>query len=334
MEAALDEELAVEVVDGWDCTMVTLSGPLSLCTVPQIKVAVGKALISQGRVVVDLSGLRLEWEPGVNVFATSLEHAGGWPDARLVLFGADDELARALDRSQVTRTVPLLADRLAALQGVHRQPERVRRYLDLRPEMSAPRAARALVRQACRDWDIPIETENAAALVVSELTRNAVVHAATPLRVRVEVTDETLSISVRDLRPDLPLRLIPSTHARRLLGLHVVSTLASDWGVTDHADAQDRLGAVPTAGRAATAAKGRAADAARPMPRPLPTTDHRSAWSVHEPHLGEIDRGDLLLGGDPFQRSCQLQRKLNRHRGQARCPDLREGRVRHRPGGT
>lgn len=234
----MDEEMAVEVVDGWDCTVVTLSGSLSLCTVPQIKVAVGKALVHRGCLVVDLSGLYVKWEPGVAVFATLLEHAGGWPDARMVLFGADGELADALYRSQVTRAVPLAADLLEALQRVHRQPERVRRYRDLRPAPSAPRAARALVRQACRDWDIPIETENAAALVVSELTLNAVVHAATPLRVRVEVTDEALSISVRDLRPDLPLRLIPRAHARRLLGLHVVSTLASAWGVTDHLDAK------------------------------------------------------------------------------------------------
>src|SRR4029079_18400215 len=69
-ETAMDEELAVEVAEGWDCAVVTLSGPLSLCTVPQTKVAVGKALASQGCVVVDLSSLRLKWEPGVNVFAT------------------------------------------------------------------------------------------------------------------------------------------------------------------------------------------------------------------------------------------------------------------------
>jgi hypothetical protein len=108
----LDEELAVEVVDGWDCTVVTLSGMLSLHTVPQIKVAVGKALVSQGCVVVDLSNLRPKWEPGVTVFATVVEHAGGWPDARMVLFGADGELAAALNRSQVARTVPLAADLL------------------------------------------------------------------------------------------------------------------------------------------------------------------------------------------------------------------------------
>src|SRR5215218_2662216 len=89
-ETAL-EELAVEAVDGWDCTVVTLAGPLG--------------------------------------------------------------------------------------------PERVSRCLDLRPELTAPRAARALVRQACVDWDIPIQAKNAAVLVVSELTLNSVVHAGTPLNV-------------------------------------------------------------------------------------------------------------------------------------------------------
>ena len=86
-------------------------------------------------------------------------------------------------RSRVTQAVPLAADLQAALQRVQCRPERVRRFRDLPPEPAAPRAARALVRRACVDWDVPRETENAAALVISELTANAVVHAGTPLRV-------------------------------------------------------------------------------------------------------------------------------------------------------
>jgi hypothetical protein len=189
-------------------------------------------------VVVDLTNVQLKWEPGLGVFATSLEHAGGWPDARMVLFGADGELAAALDRSQVARAVPLVADLLAALERVHRRPELVSRCKDLPAEPTAPRVARALVLQACVDWDIPVQMENAAELVVSELTLNAVVYAGTPLRVRVKSTDDALSISVRDLRPDLPLRLIPRDRALRILGLHVVSTLASDWGATDQPNAK------------------------------------------------------------------------------------------------
>src|SRR4051794_13470277 len=76
---------------------------------------VGKVLINRGCAVVDLTNLQLKWEPGVAVFATLLEHAGGWPDARMVLFAADGELGAALKRSQVARTVPLAADLLTAL---------------------------------------------------------------------------------------------------------------------------------------------------------------------------------------------------------------------------
>ena len=38
------------------------------------------------------------------MFASVLSYAGGWPDARMVLFGADGELAGALDRSGITQT--------------------------------------------------------------------------------------------------------------------------------------------------------------------------------------------------------------------------------------
>ena len=150
-EAVLDEQVAVEVADGPDGAVVALAGSLSLCTIPEINGAVGKALVNRGCVVVDLSGLRLTCEPGVTIFASVVGYAGGWPAARMVLFGADRELAAALDRSRVTQTVPPAADLQAALQRVRRRPERVHRFRDLPPEPTAPRAARALLRQACID---------------------------------------------------------------------------------------------------------------------------------------------------------------------------------------
>lgn len=236
----MDEELAVYVADGPDGAVVALRGPLSPRTIPQISSGLGKAPVNRGCVLVDLSCLRLEWEPGVTVFATVLGYAGGWPTVRMVLFGADREMAAALHRSQVTHSVPLAAELLAALQRVQRRPERVRRHRDLPPEPTAPGAARALVCQACVDWELSSETEKAAALVVSELATNAAVHADTPLRVRVELTGDVLWVSVRDLRPDLPLRLFSRLSNRavpgrapRHFGLHVVSALARDWGVTE-----------------------------------------------------------------------------------------------------
>jgi hypothetical protein len=233
--AVVDEELAVHVADGPDGAVVALSGPLSLRTIPHLNGCLGKALVSRGCVLVDLSGLRLEWEPGLTVFASVLSYAGGWPAARMVLFGADQELAAALHRSRVTQGVPLTGDLRAASRRVHHRPERVRRHRDLAPEPTAPPAARALVRRACVDWAVPIQTENAAALVVAELTTNAVAHAGTPLRACVELSGEALAVRVGDLRPDLPLRLSPS-NSDVSFGLRVVSALSRNWGVTVQPD--------------------------------------------------------------------------------------------------
>jgi len=273
----VDEELAVEVVDGRDYAVVTLAGPLALRTIPQLNGALGQALVNRGCVLVDVAGLRLEWEPGVAVFATVLGYAGGWPGARMVLFGADLELAAALQWSQITQAVPLAVDLQAASRRVDQRPARVRRQWDLPAEPTAPGAARALVRRACVDWEIPIETENAAALVVSELAFNAVVHARTPIRVIVELTDEALSVRVRDLRPDLPPRAGPrgpdlaaSPDRTGSLGLRVVSALARSWGVAEQPDAKTVWAQLPLEA-ATTAAK---AEPLMQHPPPPDRPDH------------------------------------------------------------
>jgi hypothetical protein len=87
----------------------------------------------------------------------------------------------------------------------------VRRYRDLAPEPRVPRSARALVREAGLDWEIPVPTENAAALVVSELAANVVAHTGTPLaRASRRRHRQSLVGQRRDLRPSLPLRLSPA----------------------------------------------------------------------------------------------------------------------------
>jgi hypothetical protein len=46
-----------------------------------------KALADPGRVLVDVSGLRVSSSAAVQVFPSVLAGAGGWPAARLGLFG-------------------------------------------------------------------------------------------------------------------------------------------------------------------------------------------------------------------------------------------------------
>src|SRR5690348_1493229 len=130
------QAFVVETVDGPDFAVVTLSGPLTSHTLPEINGRLGKVLVDRRCVLVDLSGLWLVWEPGVSVFSTVLAYAGGWPAVRMALFAAGDALTAALYRSHVTQTVPLAADLETASLRVQRRPDRVRRHRDLLPESS------------------------------------------------------------------------------------------------------------------------------------------------------------------------------------------------------
>jgi hypothetical protein len=113
--------------------------------------------------------------------------------------------------------------------------------------------------------------------------------------VRVDLTDNTLSVNVRDLRPDRPLRLIPHGHAPRLLGLHVVSTLAPAWGVTVHPDAKIAWARLPLPGADTQQRRSHSHGTHRPRTtRTTPTT----------PTTNRTDRGDRPppQGSEPGER--------------------------------
>ena len=112
-------------------------GELSLASAGLVEEAVTKALADSGRVLVDLSGLRVTWPPAVQLFGSILAGMGGWPGMRLVLFGADTALVRLLDALRVSVTVPVTPDETTAYRLLKRRPPAVARYLDLGiPEIS------------------------------------------------------------------------------------------------------------------------------------------------------------------------------------------------------
>jgi anti-sigma regulatory factor (Ser/Thr protein kinase) len=75
-----------------------------------------------------------------------------------------------------------------------------------------------------------------ASLVVSELVTNAVVHARTPLEVRVLVAGDRVRIEVHDQTAGQPRRRSPTTHATGGRGLRMVEALCHAWGVETDAD--------------------------------------------------------------------------------------------------
>ena len=95
----------------------------------------------------------------------------------------------------------------------------------------AVRDARVFLRDTLTDWGIDEDTVDTAALCVSELVTNALMHTATDCEVRVVLADDLLTTTVRDGgghlpppgRTEDPLQV----HGR---GLQLVAALVDRWG--------------------------------------------------------------------------------------------------------
>jgi ABC-type transporter Mla MlaB component len=111
-------EVAVQPQGGY--VVARLSGQLSLQTVVAARQALVELLGKAGCVVADLSGLGLRDPECVAVFSAAVRLAGGWPRAKLALFGAAPRMLAQLRRLGVGDAVPVadgLDGALAAAGG-------------------------------------------------------------------------------------------------------------------------------------------------------------------------------------------------------------------------
>lgn len=222
----MSDELTVAVTETGTTTSLVVRGPLSLRTSAALSAALRKHLLDRGRVLVDVSELSLLWRPAAAVFATSLEAVGGWPAARLALFGARGELAARLDANGSRSGVHLAANADDAAALLERRPARVRRSIDLHSTVQAPALARLLLADVCADWDLDEAVLQRAVQVVNELVTNAVEHSVGQHTLRLVLDARGLGVAVDDSTPaEHDLR------ARARLGLAVVEELSDAWGV-------------------------------------------------------------------------------------------------------
>lgn len=95
----------------------------------------------------------------------------------------------------------------------------------------APSAAREFVVAELSDSDDPALCD-AAALVVSELATNAIVHGKSAFTVSVSALARTVRISVRDGDTAAPVRRDGPLVDPRGRGLRIVDAISRDWGTT------------------------------------------------------------------------------------------------------
>jgi hypothetical protein len=96
-------------------------------------------------------------------------------------------------------------------------------------DSDAPRRARRFVIETLRRWG-ELRLVDDAAIVVTELATNAVVHAQSELVVAVQQSDESVVLSVRDASSIPPQPRHPSLTAFRGRGLEIVASIATKWG--------------------------------------------------------------------------------------------------------
>jgi anti-sigma regulatory factor (Ser/Thr protein kinase) len=104
--------------------------------------------------------------------------------------------------------------------------------LHLPPEPASAARARRFIVDLCKATRMPAELCETAALLVSELVTNAVIHGKTSATIEVHRPPDTLRVSVRDDNPVLPaIGDHPKLTAESGRGMQIVSVLADAWGV-------------------------------------------------------------------------------------------------------
>jgi anti-anti-sigma factor len=224
------------------CLVVTLTGSIDLFSVSKIQRALLKELSEEPfAVICDLSGVQQLDPVCAAVFTTVANHPSSrWPATSFLLCGAQPPVAEVLGLLTVPHFLRLYASLDEAVDAAVARPPYLRDELVLAPIRTAPATARAFVRDVLGYWEpaLPDATlVDRAVLVASELVTNAVVHARTDMRLRVELRGDLLHLAVRDGSPRL-LRLItiPEPQAEGGRGLLVVEQLARAWGVNRHPD--------------------------------------------------------------------------------------------------
>lgn len=106
----------------------------------------------------------------------------------------------------------------------------LQRSVRLEPVPASAGAARRLVREALSEVG-ESATVYAAELAVSELVTNAILHAATPVELTIEVTESAVTIRVRDWHPRLPAQRHWGDTATTGRGLRLVASLSDEFGV-------------------------------------------------------------------------------------------------------
>ena len=145
----------------------------------------------------------------------------------------DTDLARASVGRARQALAQLVAQQEADGEGDDAEPTALAlvRRIELAPERSSARKARAFTVQTCDRWALPTSVRNAAVDIASELVSNAASHGTGPVVLAIERGAGNLLVRAWDDGPGTP-RVLPYRPglSDKGLGLRLVKQLSTHWG--------------------------------------------------------------------------------------------------------
>ncbi len=187
------------------------------------------AIVAEQRPDIVVLDLGLPDIAGREVLARVREES---PATRVVVLSAREASDRAWFEERTAGYVLKDADLdylIDLLENVGRTPADVR-VLDAPRDVVAGASARALVRDALRDWGL-VAIFDDAALVVTELVTNAITHGGSAFRLQLSRTSGAFRIEVVDDGEGTPEPQPQDTEAEGGRGIMLVDAMSSSWGV-------------------------------------------------------------------------------------------------------
>ena len=211
------------------CSVIHLTGPVSLTTASAVSTAVAKELAeAPAGIVIDLARAGLGDELGISVIVSVARRAERDHETRVVVAAPSAALIPLLRRLAIDVDVFDTVSAAVAALRTDRNPRTFRLRLPF--GQTAGLHARRLVEHACLVWRQDHICDDAL-LVTSELVGNAVQHGLAPVELTIARRKRYLHIQVADSAHHPPSLLGPGSAAdRHGLGLVLVDTLAANWG--------------------------------------------------------------------------------------------------------
>jgi anti-sigma regulatory factor (Ser/Thr protein kinase) len=228
--------LSTDVVRNLDADVTTVQahGVLDLQTATEMRALLLKLIAEcPSAIVVDVSDCSAAHSAALAVFASVTRHHVAQPVVPLSLGGGDPSFHTPSSRA-VLGDVPAHASAESAAAAAAETRTAQRRVIySPPPDPESPARARAMISEACRSWGLP-QLATPAALVVSELVTNAIVHGHGTVLMEGTLRGRFVHIRVHDAStrepvPGPPLREgdLLRDHGR---GLRLVERHCSAWG--------------------------------------------------------------------------------------------------------